>query len=503
MVAGPPLTAGAVRSSRSPRVALRADRRCDTAPLSLRGCHGRPRPTSALEEVRTPKADDPLLPAPEARPFGPALAGTYGATVAVASLSLVNVLIMSRALGAAGRGDVVFLMTVAGLTALVASLSVQEANANLVGLEPPSRPALATNSLILALGLGVASAGLVYGLGELFPVLRGEAPSGLIPVALAAIPLIIFQNYLMLLVRSDYAAAIANIALLVPAFGNVVVNASLAVLGLISVATALVTWVATQLLATVLLAWYVHARLAGFGRPDRPLSRRAVGFGLKTHLNGVMTAGTYRLDQWFIGSIAGSSALGVYSVAVAWAEALYFLPRALALVFRPDIVRAGAEGARRRASQVLRLALVVTLPLVVAILLAAPFLCATLFGEQFAGATVQLRLLTLGAVGLVTFRILGNALVAQGRPLSETAGAAAGFVVTIALDILLIPPFGGVGASIASSLAYAVAGVTTGALFLRVLGGRGRDLLPRRTDVAAARDQLAALVRGAVARIAR
>ena len=64
-----------------------------------------------------------------------------------------------------------------------------------------------------------------------------------------------------------------------------------------------------------------------------------------------MLLGNYRLDQWFVGAIAGSRELGLYSVAVAWAEALWYLPTALASVQRPDLVRAAAARprARRRA----------------------------------------------------------------------------------------------------------------------------------------------------------
>ena len=58
-----------------------------------------------------------------------------------------------------------------------------------------------------------------------------------------------------------------------------------------------------------------------------------------------MLLGSYRLDQWLLGAIAGPRELGVYSVAVAWAEALWYLPTALAAVQRPDLVRAAKDRA--------------------------------------------------------------------------------------------------------------------------------------------------------------
>lgn len=427
--------------------------------------------------------EDDRAAAGTGRPVARAAAATYGATVIVAILSLANVLVIAGTLGPVGRGDVVFLMTVAGLTGYVFSLSVQEANANFAGQEPQARPSLATNSVILAIVLGALGAAGVYGFGELVPAARGDVERDLVVLVLPAIPLIILQNYLMLLVRSDFAAGIANVALLIPAALNVAVNGGLALAGAISVTTAVVTWVVTQGLATATLVWYVMTRLAGFGAPDAPLSRRSLSFGLKSHGGGVMAAGNFRLDQWILGSLAGSRELGLYSVAVAFAEALFFLPQALVLVVRPNLVRATPEEARESALVVTRFAILATVPLAVGLALAAPILCVSLLGEEFTDSVTQLRLLLPGALGIVVLKILGNALVARGRPLLETAGIGSAFVVTIVLNALLIPPYGGTGAAIASSAAYGIAGVAIGVIFMRVFGGRMRELIPGRGDI--------------------
>ena len=108
---------------------------------------------------------------------------------------------------------------------------------------------------------------------------------------------------------------------------NFAVNALLAALGLITVGTALLAWLAGQLLATALLAAYVHRRLVGFGRPKGDLARESFAFGLRAHAGRVMKTGNYRLDQWLLGSIAGTRELGLYSVAVAWAKRSSTSPR--------------------------------------------------------------------------------------------------------------------------------------------------------------------------------
>lgn len=109
-------------------------------------------------------------------------------------------------------------------------------------------------------------------------------------------------------------------------------------------------------MSAALLAAYLVRRLAGFGSLDRRLASEMVGFGIKAHAGRVMKTGNYRLDQWILGSIAGSRELGLYSVAVAWTEALFFLPEALSTCCaRISWARpAGTRDARRPRSSVSR-----------------------------------------------------------------------------------------------------------------------------------------------------
>jgi O-antigen/teichoic acid export membrane protein len=410
-------------------------------------------------------------------------AATYGTNVAVAVLSLVNVLIVSRALGPTGRGDVAFLTTVAFLTSNVAMLGVQEANANIGGREPRLRRALATNSLLLAGLLGLACAALVAGLVAVFPSVGGDVGSGVRWLALGSIPVLVLQTYLELLAQSDYKFALTNASWLLPPLANVAVNGALAGLGVLSVGTAVAAWIGGQALATALLAWYVGRRSAGFGRPDLRLARRALGFGVKTHAGRVMTLGNYRFDQWLLGGIAGSRELGLYSVAVAWAEALFFLPTVLVRVQRPDLVRASPREAARQAALAFRVAVLLTVVLAVGLIVLAPVLCVTIFGSDFRGSIDDLRILVPGAFGMVALKLFANALTAQGKPLHGTCAIAVAFVATVGLDLALIPGHGGAGAALASTVGYGAGGAAIAVIFARTLGARLGDLLPRGSEV--------------------
>jgi len=408
---------------------------------------------------------------------------TYGTNLVVSFLSLLNVLVVSRTLGPVGRGDVVFLTAIAWLVSNLSTVGIQEANANLAGAEPGLRRALATNSLVFAALFGTAAAGALTLLIALVPAVGGDSDPGLRALTFSSLPVLVLAVYLKFLVQADYGFLVTNAAWLITPVANLTVNGLLAAVGLLSVGTAVATWIGGQVLGAALLVWYVARRLAGFGRPDLRLAGRTLGFGVKSHAGRVMLLGNYRLDQWILGAVSGARELGLYSVAVAWAEALWQLPTALAAVQRPDVVRASVRDAVRQASMAFRAATAVTLVLAVAFVAAAPILCVTIFGESFRGSIDDLRVLVTGAFGVVALKQLSNVLTGRGKPTLASAAIGVSFLATVVLDIALIPSYGGLGAAIASSISYTAGGIAVTAIFVRSLGGRLDELVPRAREL--------------------
>jgi O-antigen/teichoic acid export membrane protein len=410
-------------------------------------------------------------------------------------LALGNVLIIARSLGAAGRGEFVFLVTISVTLSALAALGVQEANINFASADPELRPALATNSVILGAFAGLTMAAAAACLAAVVPIFGSQARVALIGMALAAVPVQLTKMYLWRFIQADWRFGVASVSWTLPFATSFFVNALLAVLGFLTVVTAYGAWLGAQAVPVVFLAWQIARRGEGFGRPSVSLARRTVKFGLQTHFYKIMSMGNARLDQWILGVLGNTRELGLYSVAVAVSVSLYQLPGALDLAQRPDLARSSKETAAVRASVVFRVAALVTGLGALALAIFAPFICVGLFGSEFRGSVDDLRVLMIGTIGVVALKLLGNALTAQGRPLRVSVAVAAGFAMTVVLDVLLIPRFGGLGAAIASAVAYSTVGIVVAVMFLRTLGGRAADLVPRPADAALVRSQVRGLIR--------
>jgi O-antigen/teichoic acid export membrane protein len=420
---------------------------------------------------------------PKRSSFASTAALTYGTNMAVAVLSLLNVLIVSRVLGPSGRGAVVFLTAIGWLVSSLATFGVEEANANLAASHPKLRRALATNSLLFSAIFGISAIIILNALIAAVPAIGGDSALGPRWTVFCALPLFILGIYLKFLVQADFAFKLTNVVWLITPTANVTLNGVLAIAGVLSVESAVATWVGGEVLGTLILVWYVARRLQGFGRPSWSVARRTLSFGLRSHAGRILLLGNYRLDQWILGAVAGARELGLYSVAVAWSSSLFYLPTTLQAVQRPDLVRASRDDAAHRASVIFRRTILITVVPAVVMIVVAPFLCGTLMGQGFADSVDDLRVLTLGVFGIVALKLLGNAITAQRKPGLASIAIGAGFVCTVVLDVLLIPRYGGLGAAFASTIAYTLGGVIVAVMFVRALGGRARELVPRASDV--------------------
>jgi O-antigen/teichoic acid export membrane protein len=414
--------------------------------------------------------------------FASSAALTFGAQLLAALLGFANVLLMSRVLGADGRGQVAYLVVIAVLTSAAAVLGIDQANVNIASRERALRSHLLANSIVFSALFSTLAVAVVSGLMIAFPALDGGLDASLRWAAIGVTPVLVLNIYLHSLAQADYRFALVTVAFLIPPIATLILNGALAVVDELTVASVIGVWIGAQVASTALLLVVLY-RSFGLASPDVRLARRSIGFGLKIYPGGIINTANYRLDQWILGGVAGARELGLYSVAVAWAETLFYLPTALALVQRPDLVRATPAEAPARAAAVFRVCMLATIPLAIVVVILAPFLCTTIFGDEFSGSVDDLRVLAAGALGVVAMKLLADALAARGRPLLTTLTLAVGLIVTVALDLILIPRLEGLGAAIASTSAYIAAGLTAILFFKSALDGSGRSLIPRVGDV--------------------
>ncbi len=241
----------------------------------------------------------------------------------------------------------------------------------------------------------------------------------------------------------------------------------------------------------------------GAPRVDTGLIRRMLNYGSRVQIGSIFQLTNARLDVVIMQFYRPLSQVGYYVVAQGIAELMMTLARAFQSSVLPLVSR--GEGTERQAAtsidSIRHYAILATAALLANALL-GPVVIYYAFGSQYRAAIVPMLILLPGVWFLGVGTVIQGDLGGRGRPgtSSKLAGIAA--AVTVVLDLTLIPPFGVIGAALASVAAYTTFGVASLIVLHRVSEVPLRELvLPTRRDLGVysqlARDALARLRGGA------
>jgi O-antigen/teichoic acid export membrane protein len=164
-----------------------------------------------------------------------------------------------------------------------------------------------------------------------------------------------------------------------------------------------------------------------------------------------------RIDQIMLGKMAGDAELGIYSAAVRLAELWYFVPAAIVASALPGIVQARAAGEAQFLQRLQRLystVAFVAYAFAIPLTLVATPLVRLLFGREYQRAGPMLAVLVWGGL-FVSLGVARSAfLTAMNWTRTHLLTVATGGALNVVLNLWLIPRWGGMGAVIASCIAY-------------------------------------------------
>lgn len=390
---------------------------------------------------------------------------TIGMLLGVA-LNAGAILIAARSLGATGRGEMVILTLVPTFGNVLLGLGMTAANVHGVASGRLTRGVAAGNSLLWALAVPFFVAAIVRVSG-FHEVVAGwvSVEADLLLLALVLTAAVLGYQQLCGVVQGTGDFAAYRDCRVVQGLGMFALIGATAVSGSSSVENMFFAWSAA----------YGIGALYALGRssPVRGLRVRigslfaSLRYGVKAMWTQIWDIMNVRADQVVVATLADARVLGIYSVAVAISELLFHIPNALALVVFSESATGSNAGRTRGlgvfAGRVLAAAFAAALLLAGFTWLALPLVV----GSEFSSAALGVLILGPGVAILSSARILGAHEMGDGRPHVPGFGAAVSVVVTIVVDIVLVPRLGLSGAALGASLGYACAALTVMGLFGR------------------------------------
>lgn len=176
-----------------------------------------------------------------------------------------------------------------------------------------------------------------------------------------------------------------------------------------------------------------------------------------------------RLGFYLLQRYVDVGSTGVFSNAVALAEAVWLISRSIALVQYARIANSDdPDYSRRLTLDLAKICLAFSTAAMVVLALLPTSFHQWLFGPEFGALPTLIRILAPGALIYSLFLILGHYFSGTGRYQMNTYAALCGLIFTFALGFTLIPRYGIYGAAVTSSVSYAA-----NAVFLMIVFFRG------------------------------
>ncbi len=163
-----------------------------------------------------------------------------------------------------------------------------------------------------------------------------------------------------------------------------------------------------------------------------------------------------RLDVWFVQFFNGTAMLGQYGLAT---QVTNFVSEAMTpfnQVLVPYIAESAADKHNAIVERIARLNLSIALAAAIGIISTSWFFIPLLFGKSFALAVPATQVLAIGILFISQRLVFSGYFRAINEMQYPVRSSWAGVVITVVLDILLIPKYGIVGAAWATSAAYGV-----------------------------------------------
>jgi O-antigen/teichoic acid export membrane protein len=207
--------------------------------------------------------------------------------------------------------------------------------------------------------------------------------------------------------------------------------------------------------------WVVTHKLKIRVRPtwDRAFAISLLRIAFPFALAGLFVKVYTSADAVLLTHFHGETAAGLYSVPYKLTFAFQFVPMAFTAAFYPAMSRAFASDKQALGDLLYRALwslMLIVAPIVAGIAVLAPDLVLFVYGKEYLPSVIAVETLILALVPIFLDFPIGSLLNASDRQMTQTKLMGLATIVSLALNLALIPEYGLVGVVIASIVSHVV-----------------------------------------------
>lgn len=376
--------------------------------------------------------------------------GTIARGVSVVANFVFSIL-LARALGPLGKGQYAFIQQFIGILAIVLNLGLPTSNVYFVAKKKISPQTAFANSIALMLPTTLISAAVT--LIFLVSPFRGQLhfSASLFIASIILFATTTLFGWLNAVLIGKHGLKPQGIATIVQSAVLVVGTALIALFGTVRVIDMLFLAAFSQLTGIVVL-WCFDTHITSVKAFSWSDFRRMIRYSFKAYLIDVANFLHLRQDILILGWLSTSAQVGLYSVAVSFAEVVRYMPVIISSAFFAEISGYPEREQELRTALLSRLNVVLNLAIVILYIIALPLAVPLLFGAAFNSSIGLVFVLLPGAFFTSIAEIPGTLLFARETLYWRLSSLMV--VLNIALNIIVVPRYGSSGAALTSTLTY-------------------------------------------------
>jgi O-antigen/teichoic acid export membrane protein len=404
------------------------------------------------------------------------LVSTFGIKVIIALLNLVIVIILSRFIGAEGKGQASIIVTSIAMILLFCNMIGGSA---LVYLVPRYNPFLL---FILSNSWSVIVCIIAFIAFNVFPLISASIITPVILLSL--INSFLATNLTILLgkekvMSTNYVSLLQTVInlvvlwLMIKQFNHVNIDAYIwslyAAMGLCLV------------VSTILILPYLKKTSL---ENSKESVFELVKLGLTNQAGHIMKFMSFRISYYAMAYFSGNIVLGVFSNGVALIESLLLISNSFSAILYPKVSNTNdTQYTQQLTLQMTKASIIICVAALIPLLLLPSAFWIWLFGNEFNGVHKVIVLLSPGIILYNIALIIGHYFSGIGKYRINTLSSLLGLLTTVILSLLVLPFYGIKEAGIISSISYFVTALFVMISFTKEANIKIHQLFPGWPDV--------------------
>lgn len=404
------------------------------------------------------------------------IAFTFGIKLTIAILNLAIVIILSRYLGAAGKGEASLIVTSIAMILLFCNMI---GGSSLVYFAPRYNLA---QLFLFSNGWSVIVCTLSYPIFFAFDLVSAEA---ITPVILLSLINSFLSTNLTLLLGKERINTHNWISLLQTVLNTIILIAMIKGLNQYNIGSYIlslyISMGACLLISTLLVMPLVRMDTT---KKESGLLLQLTKYGVYNQVGHVMKFMSFRCTYYMLSNYSGDVILGIFSNGVSLIESVFLISNSISTVLYPKVANSkDAVYSQQLTLQLTKFSILLCVMALIPLVLLPSSFFVWLFGNEFSNVHMVILLLAPGILFYNIALVIGHYFSGTGRYQVNTYANLAGLITTLVCAAIYYPSFGINEVGIISTISYILTGFVIIYYFLKESKLSLSKILPGKSDI--------------------